>query len=84
MNELITQYAMKAAQSITDTNVESILAVLSADVGRSLSEDEAALLTSAIKISLGMGVAQVISILCSDGVLQFSEDDLRRYLLTPQ
>lgn len=55
MNELITQYAMKAAQSITDTNVESILAVLSADVGRSLSEDEAALLTSAIKISLGMG-----------------------------
>lgn len=84
MNEIITQYSTKTAQSLIENNLDAILATLSDGIDRQITEDEAILLTNAIKISLTLGVSQIISTLCSAGVLDYSEDALRRLLLNLQ
>ena len=84
MNELITQYSMKLSKSLIENNLESILTVLSDGIDRQITKDESILLTNAIKISLTLGISQIMSTLCSDGVLDCSEDALRRYLLNLQ
>ena len=77
MNEIITQYSTKTAQSLIENNLDTILTTLSNGIDRQITEDEAILLTNAIKISLTLGVSQIISTLCS-------EDALRRSLLNLQ
>lgn len=84
MNELITQYAMKTAKSLTENNLESILTMVTAGIDRQITSDEAILLTNAINVSLSLGISQIMSTLCSAGVLDCSEDALRRYLLNLQ
>lgn len=84
MNELITQYAMKTAKSLTENNLESILTMVTAGIDRPITSDEAILLTNTINVSLSLGIAQIMSTLCSAGVLDSSEDALRRNLLSLQ
>lgn len=84
MDELIIQYAMKTSDNLIKKNLQSILEMLVGGLDRQITEEEALLLTNAIKISIYLGISQTMTTLCSADLLECSEDALRRYLLTPQ
>lgn len=84
MDDLIIQYAMKTSDNLIKNNLQPILEMLAGGLDRQITEDEALLLTNAIKVSVYLGIAQTMTALCSSGILEYSEDALRRYLLTPQ
>ncbi len=84
MDDLIIQYAMKTADNLIKTNAMPILEMLVDGLDRQITKDEAFLLTNAIKVSVYLGISQTMTTLFSSGILEYSEDALRRYLLTPQ
>lgn len=84
MDDLIIQYAMKTSDNLIKNNLQPILEMLAGGLDRQITEDEALLLTNAIKVSVYLGIAQTMTTLCSSDILEYSEDALRRYLLTPQ
>nr|DAG65607.1 MAG TPA: hypothetical protein [Caudoviricetes sp.] len=84
MNDLIIQYAMKTSDNLIKNNLQPILEMLAGGLNRQITEDEALLLTNAVKVSVYLGISQTMTTLCSSGILEYSEDALRRYLLTPQ
>lgn len=84
MDELILQYAMKTSDNLIKNNLQPILEMLAGGLDRQITEDEALLLTNAVKVSVYLGISQTMTTLCSAGLLECSEDALRRFLLTPQ
>lgn len=84
MDDLIVQYAMKTSDTLVEKNLQPILEMLVNGLDRQITKDEALLLTNTIKVSVYLGISQTMSTLCASGLLEYSEDTLRRYLLTPQ